>query len=181
MTISGRCLRSVCVAALVVFAAGCGMEDEGRDRSERDGAAVVTTADVDSIRSVLEAQVASWNAGSIRGFMEGYAQSDTLRFASGGNVWRGWDVTRVRYEDTYADEGLMGTLAFSDEEIWPLSPRYALVFGRWSLTRSESYANIGGLYTLLFEKTENGWRIVHDHTSAAETIESPPDTSETTP
>src|SRR5205823_11429070 len=35
------------------------------------------------IRAVLEAQARAWNAGDLRGFMEGYAQSDRTRFQSG--------------------------------------------------------------------------------------------------
>jgi ketosteroid isomerase-like protein len=42
----------------------------------------------------------------------------------------------------------------------------ALAFGRWHLRREKD--EMSGLFTLLFRKTQEGWRIVHDHTSAAE-------------
>lgn len=146
-------------------AAGCGGVDEDiegvRTASDED----VETA-TESIRMILNKQQEAWNQGSIRAYMEGYAEMDTLRFASGGDVWYGWDKTLQRYEETYIDEGMMGTLSFDDVDIRLLSSEYALVFGRWGLSRSEAYADVGGLFTLVFEKRPEGWRIIHDHTSS---------------
>jgi len=47
-----------------------------------------------------------------------------------------------------------------------LSGEAALVLGRWSLKRKAD--NPHGRFTLLFRRTPEGWRIVLDHTSAAE-------------
>src|SRR5262245_39890729 len=49
------------------------------------------------VRTVLEAQVRAWNAGDLRGFMEGYARSDQTRFQSGGDVSLGWQTVFDRY------------------------------------------------------------------------------------
>ena len=38
------------------------------------------------IEKVLQSQVKEWNNGSVEGFMEGYLNSETIRFASGGKV-----------------------------------------------------------------------------------------------
>ena len=59
----------------------------------------------------------------------------------------------------------MGTLTFSDLEIGLLSPDSAFVIGRWKLNRATDQPH--GRFTLIFRKTSVGWRIVHDHTSAA--------------
>lgn len=104
--------------------------------------------------------------------MDGYARTDTLRFASGGNVWRGWEPTLQRYVASYPDADLMGRLSFDDLETWPMDHDRAVVFGRWELSRSERYEDIGGLFTLVFERGPEGWRIVHDHTSSRTTIDS---------
>ena len=118
-----------------------------------------------AIRAVLDAQVAAWNDGSVRGFMEGYARTDSLRFASGGNVRRGWQAALEGYERGYPDAAAMGTLRFDSLDVQVLAPDWALVFGRWQLQRAEDTPN--GLFTLVFHKRVEGWRIVHDHTSAA--------------
>lgn len=120
----------------------------------------------DAIRAVLGAQVDAWNRGSLRGFMEGYARTDSLRFASGGNVRTGWQAALDGYERGYPDSEAMGTLRFDSLDVQVLAPDWAVVFGRWHLQRAMDAPN--GLFTLLFHKRPEGWRIVHDHTSAAE-------------
>jgi ketosteroid isomerase-like protein len=117
------------------------------------------------IQSVLDQQVADWNAGNLRDFMNGYARSETTRFASGGDVHLGWETVLARYTGRYADRAAMGRLAFEDIRITPLAPDAALVFGRWKLQRANDAPS--GLFTLLFRRTPDGWRIVHDHTSSA--------------
>jgi len=44
-----------------------------------------------------------------------------------------------------------------------LGPNAAFVRGRWHLEMSSGEQ--GGLYTLTFRKFDDGWKIVHDHTS----------------
>jgi ketosteroid isomerase-like protein len=128
--------------------------------SERDPGAT------EAIRAVLDAQVAAWNRGSLRGFMDGYARTDSLRFASGGTVRRGWQAALDGYVRGYPDKEAMGTLRFDSLDVQVLSPSWAVVFGRWRLQRAADAPN--GLFTLLFHKRPDGWRIVHDHTSAAD-------------
>lgn len=119
-----------------------------------------------AISNLLDMQVDAWNAGNIEAFMEGYWKSDSLRFASGGNVRRGWDVTLERYLNTYPDRAAMGQLEFVDLEMRRLSPQWATVFGRFKLKREAPLEDLTGLFTLMFEKRTNGWIIVSDHTSA---------------
>lgn len=128
--------------------------------------ATAPAVEADSVRAVLDRQVTAWNAGSLRGFMEGYAQSETLRFASGGNVRTGWQTTLDSYERGYPDRAAMGTLRFDSLDVRLLAPTWSLVFGRWHLERAEDEPN--GLFTLLLEKRPEGWRVVHDHTSSSD-------------
>jgi len=117
------------------------------------------------VRRVLEKQVAEWNAGNLAGFMETYARSDSTRFASGGDVLFGWQTVFDRYRRKYGDKETMGTLRMSDVDVQMLGPDSAVVFGRYHLERRSGDSS--GLYTLLVRKMPQGWRIVHDHTSAA--------------
>ncbi|MBN2416672.1 DUF4440 domain-containing protein [bacterium] len=118
-----------------------------------------------AVRAVLDAQVAGWNSGDLTAYMQGYAHTDSLRFASGGTVRYGWEATLQAYRRGYPDRERMGHLVFSEVDIRMLSPDAALVFGRWQLEREED--SPWGLYTLIVRKTAGGWRVVHDHTSSA--------------
>ncbi len=119
----------------------------------------------DKIMNVLNDQEKNWNNGSIEKYMDGYFRSDSLRFASGGRVSYGWKKTLDGYKKAYPNKSIMGKLTFSEIDINVISENDALVFGRWELQRNND--NPGGLFTLHFQKTIDGWRIVHDHTSSS--------------
>lgn len=123
-------------------------------------------ADAEAIRAVLDDQNAAWNRGDIEGYMAGYWRSPDLRFASGGNVTRGWDATLARYQARYTATGDMGTLTTGDHEIEVLSSDAAIAHGRWQLDWHGRRP--GGLYTLVLRKVDGVWVIVSDTTTSAD-------------
>jgi beta-aspartyl-peptidase (threonine type) len=130
-------------------------------RSEADDAMAAKKA----IQKVIEDQNAAWNKGDLEGFMAGYWQSDDLSFFSGKDKTLGWKATLERYRQRYQGEGKeMGKLTFSELQIELLGPDGAWVRGRWKVEMKKETLN--GLFTLIVKKTPEGWRIVHDHTSA---------------
>ena len=129
------------------------------------------TAPEDSIRAVravLDRQVADWNKGDLDGFLAGCWNSPKVVFQSGGQRYDGWAAMRERYRRRYQAEGrAMGRLAFSGLDIEPLGPEAVLARGCWQLTMPDG-TTPGGLFTVIFRKFPEGWKIVHDHTSADE-------------
>jgi beta-aspartyl-peptidase (threonine type) len=118
----------------------------------------------DAIRKVLDDQVAAWNKGDLDGFMKGYWKSPDLTFFSGNSKEQGWQATMDRYVKKYKSEGKeMGKLTFSELKIEMLGSDSAFVRGRFQLVMEKDKPT--GLFTLIFKKTADGWRIVHDHTS----------------
>ncbi|MFN2476773.1 MAG: nuclear transport factor 2 family protein [Chthoniobacterales bacterium] len=118
------------------------------------------------IRAVLDAQASAWNRGDIDDYMNGYARGEATEFLGGDAITRGWQTVRDRYAKKYDSREKMGSLTFSEIEVQTISDDAALVIGRWELQRKEDQPH--GRFTLLFRKLPEGWRIVHDHTSAAE-------------
>lgn len=98
--------------------------------------------------------------------MKGYWHSPELTFSGSTGVSRGWEAVRARYQRTYSTQATMGHLEFSDLEVRSLGSTSALVLGKWQLTRSSG--NIGGVFTLIFQRFSDGWKIIHDHTSSVE-------------
>jgi ketosteroid isomerase-like protein len=119
---------------------------------------------VAAVRAVIEAQAAAWNRGDVAGYMEGYAKEETTTFVSGDTITRGWQTVLDRYQARYDTREKMGTLDFSELEFKPLSEFYIMATGRWRLTRAADTPR--GRFTLIFRRTNAGWRIVHDHTSS---------------
>src|SRR6266571_2174977 len=130
------------------------------------GASAAAVADPTAeICEILHTQQRAWNRGDIDGFMNGYARSRSTIFVSEDTLTRGWQTVRGRYKEKYSDREKMGTLTFSDLEITPLGPSAAIVIGRWQLKRKIDKPH--GRFSLVFRHLTEGWRIVHDHTSAA--------------
>jgi ketosteroid isomerase-like protein len=57
----------------------------------------------------------------------------------------------------------MGKLNFDIISMKALNTNHYSVIGKWHLTRT--VGNINGVFTLLFRKTKDGWKIIADHSS----------------
>lgn len=123
-------------------------------------------ADRYTIRMVLNAQQAAWNRGDVDAFLVGYWRSPDLTFSGSSGVSRGWDGVRARYKKNYPDRAAMGELDCSELEFRFLGTDAALVLGKWHLKREQG--DVGGVFTLVWQRFPDGWKIIHDHTSAVE-------------
>ena len=130
--------------------------DSAQEMRHPDSAAAEITA-------VLNSQQSAWNKGDIRAFMDGYWNSPDVTFSGSSGVSRGWQSVFARYQQRYPTQVAMGHLDFSDLETHFLSSTSALVLGKWHLTLSSG--DLGGVFTLVFQKFPEGWKIIHDHTS----------------
>ena len=121
-----------------------------------------------AIAGVLTAQQDAWNRGDVDAFLVGYWHSPELTFSGSSGVARGWDGVLARYKRNYPDKAAMGYLDFSELEFRFLGPDAALVLGKWHLKRQEDYvaAETGGVFSLVWGRFPEGWKIIHDHTSA---------------
>jgi ketosteroid isomerase-like protein len=121
-----------------------------------------------AIEHVLHTQQDAWNRHDLESFMQGYWTSPELTFFSGAKEQDGWQATLDRYRASYASPGHeMGKLEFSGLRVEALGTDAAFVRGTWHLTMPDGKTP-HGLFTLVFRKFPEGWKIVHDHTSAAE-------------
>ena len=58
----------------------------------------------------------------------------------------------------------MGQLAFQVLEVQPAGPDAAVMLGRWRLTDTPQAGS--GVFSIVFERRPEGWRVIHDHTSS---------------
>jgi ketosteroid isomerase-like protein len=125
--------------------------------------AMAQNADLTNIRHVMHQQQLDWNNGSLEAFMQGYWNSDSLKFISSRGINYGWKATLAGYQQRYPSKKEMGTLTFTILSLEKLSSDSAFMIGKWHLKRSEDEPN--GHFTLLWKKIKGHWVIVVDHTS----------------
>jgi ketosteroid isomerase-like protein len=147
------------LGALALLACGCARTATPDPcAAEFDEAAVV---------AVLEAQRVAWNAGDLDGFLAGYEQSPALLFTSGAKIRRGFTETRDKYRARYGQaRATMGVLAFEILDVRSIGQcsDAAIVLGRWAV--SESPESGSGVFSVILERHEDRWEIIHDHTSS---------------
>jgi ketosteroid isomerase-like protein len=150
------------IIAFALAVAGAGGANAQRSPTRPD-----TQADTQAITKVLKTQVAAWNRGDIGEFMFGYWRSRYTEFENDSGVYQGWDDVLKRYEKAYPNRAAMGQLTFSGLEIHVLCPDSAYVIGKYRLDRKKDHPE--GVFTLIFRRFSDGWKIVNDHTTSFQT------------
>jgi beta-aspartyl-peptidase (threonine type) len=148
-------VRSLVVMGSVLLASGYSLATDASSATVKN-----------AVAQVLHTQQDAWNRHDLESFMAGYWNSPELTFFSGAHETSGWQAALERYRKVYQGEGReMGKLEFSDLKVEPLGSDAAFVRGAWRVTMSDGKTP-HGLFTLVFRKFPDGWKIIHDHTAA---------------
>jgi uncharacterized protein (TIGR02246 family) len=122
--------------------------------------------DTATIKNILTQQInqlsATWNAGDLDSFLTSYKNSGTTRYITSIET-EGYQNIIAQYKKRFPTQEKMGKLSVSNLEINVLTPQYAMVIGKWKVTQKKK--TVGGIFSLLYEKTSAGWKIIVDHTS----------------
>ena len=119
----------------------------------------------EEINDLMYEQEESWNKGNIEDFMKKYWKNDSLIFIGKSGINYGWNKTTSNYKKSYPSRNSMGLLHFNNIKCLPINDTTHIISGQWNISRLDSSKNIGGYYSLMWIKKEDGWRIVYDHTS----------------
>jgi uncharacterized protein (TIGR02246 family) len=123
------------------------------------------TGEAGAIEKVLHDQEVAWNRGDVESFMQGYKDSPETTFI-GKTISHGYQPILARYKTAYGTREAMGTLDYSDITVKMLGDGYAVVTGRFHLARTaQGGGDARGIFSLIFEREPEGWRIILDHTS----------------
>jgi uncharacterized protein (TIGR02246 family) len=143
---------------LCLSGAACGQD------KQPDQLHTLSRDELDVIK-VLTMQERAWNQANIEAYASGYKNSpDTLFIA--GSVNRGYQQILDDYKHNYPTKEAMGTLTFSDLEPHVLDDKFAVVLGKYHLERGKKVGgSADGLFSLVFEKTDEGWKIIVAHTT----------------
>lgn len=160
-TLFAATLLALLFASSATFAQSADKASNSPDASPLHTA---TRMELDVVK-VLLAQEAAWNRGDVESFATGYKNSPDTLFIT-GQVRRGYADMLDGYRKNYPTREAMGTLSFTELEVHPLGENYAAVIGKYHLDRDKKGGGpASGIFSLVFEKTPDGWKIIIDHTA----------------
>ena len=159
----------ICLALMLVPAASLALAQALGAQAPSAPPQVVTGEA--AIRAAIAAQVEAWNRADIPGFMQAYENSPDTTFI-GATLRKGYAPILDRYTKAYSTKEQMGTLTFSnlDVRLLPTSSgavEYAIVTGAFHLDRTAhgDAKKDDGIFSLVWRKGPQGWKIILDHTS----------------
>ncbi|QIG81888.1 SgcJ/EcaC family oxidoreductase [Sphingosinithalassobacter tenebrarum] len=123
-----------------------------------------------AIEAAMDDSAAGWNVGDIDRFLAIYADDPATSFI-GADITRGVAPIRARYLERYPDRfsgearGGGQQLSFTFEDFRMLGPDHALLIARWHLSAAGDSEAMDGMTTLVFHRTDAGWKIIADHSS----------------
>jgi uncharacterized protein (TIGR02246 family) len=138
------------VVTCACFAAACGSVSAQNDA-------------MTAIPPALMASAAAWNKADLPGHIGLYTANAT--FMGGNGPIQGREVVGQSLAKSFWRDGKpKQQLSFDRIEVRPLGDRHALSTGHFVLTGGGEMDR-SGWFSLTWEKTNAGWRIIHDHSS----------------
>ncbi|MDP2271330.1 MAG: nuclear transport factor 2 family protein [Archangium sp.] len=110
------------------------------------------------VLALLERQAAAWSKGDLDAFCSIYA--DDAVFVSPSGVTRGRAEVLARYKTKYPTAAAMGKLTLSPVDVRETADAVS-VAAKWTLEYPDKPAAMGHT-VVVFRRTQNQWRIVHD-------------------
>ena len=112
----------------------------------------------------MNESAAAWNRGDLDAFLSTYKDDELTAFMA-PQITYGIPEIKARYARTYFKDGRpSGQLSFGDLKFRRLGEQHVLMTGRWYLVDKDG-KRTEGYYTLVWENTPAGWKMIHDHSS----------------
>ena len=103
-----------------------------------------------------------WNAGNLDAFMALYDTASTFMLSKGPVGLKGM---RENYQKGFFNgDKPKQNLRYEDMEVRPLGKDHALLTGKFVLY-GNGLPEKRGIYTLIFVRRGNAWKMLHDHSS----------------
>jgi len=165
-------LRFACAALLLIatkrafaasLVAGCCLMLGACAALSQTPTGIMSKQDESQILAAMQASVAAWNRGDLKGHLAIYDPSITVMTKNGPRPTI--EAIETSFGQTYFVDGKpKQSLRMESVKVRALSEQSALVTGRFVLSGGTEPEQ-SGWFTLVWVHTAAGWRAVHDHTS----------------
>ena len=148
-----KVILSILAVSFILGITSCSEDPQGQTRDDVKK----------EIHKVYNKAVSEWNNKNMRGYMQMFWQSDSLRVVSGARAVYGWQRALDSSLEQDPEGEYMGQ-AYTDEfRIFPINPSNAWTFTRFRIEAQGEAMR--GSSTDVWEKKDGNWRIVHSHIS----------------
>ncbi|MDB5231097.1 MAG: nuclear transport factor 2 family protein [Chitinophagaceae bacterium] len=115
----------------------------------------------DKIINAMNKAADDWNKGDLESYMALYDPSATMMMPAGR---AGLDSIRALYVKYYFDgQKPKQELAYENYQVTMLGEKHALLTGSFVLKPNGKLKERKGIFSLVFVRNKNGWKILHDH------------------
>lgn len=120
----------------------------------------------DEIRAEVGRYIKAVNSGNARTLADLYVRTPGVSSVRDGGIARGWSEILKLVEDLHRQAGRI-TMRVDSVAVAPLGNDAGVAFFpySWTLGARTGARTLRGAMTLVYERTRQGWRVVHDHTS----------------
>jgi uncharacterized protein (TIGR02246 family) len=124
----------------------------------------VSTEIEQQLAALMHESAVAWNRGDLDGFLATYKDDAQTAFMA-PQITYGLPDIKSRYARSYFKDGKpKARLSYDDLKYRRLGSDYVLMTGRWRLIDPAGKQQ-EGYYSLIWENTDTGWKIIHDHSS----------------
>lgn len=153
--------RLLVTGALAIAALGPSACTSAAGVATATSVAPLRAADDAAIRATLDGMARAWNAADLPAHVAPYL--DSAAFMTGNGPLRGRERTQASLARSFWRDGRpTQQLRFERIATQALGAGHALVTGRFVLSGGGEPER-SGWYTLVWVRTADGWRILHDH------------------
>lgn len=124
----------------------------------------VGASTMQQLAAAMQQSAAAWNRGDVDAFLAVYKDDAKTAFMA-PQITYGLTGIKARYLRTYFKDGKpKAQLTYDDLIYRALGSDHVLMTGKWHLTDADGKKQ-DGYYSLIWERTSSGWKIIHDHSS----------------
>jgi hypothetical protein len=157
-------MKHLLVLTILISLYACNFQTKPEVSIETENTFEIKTSKIEddkaAILKVMNNQEIAWSQNDLDSFMEGYYQSDSLKFYGKSGLTKGWQQTLDTYKKGYPSKDHSGTLYFKILDISPIENQSYWVMGSYVLNRN--IGNSSGVFMIIFKKIEDEWKIVAD-------------------
>ena len=131
------------------------------DAAVNQSHALKPVTDEAQIRAILDSTAAGWNRGDLQQYLSAYTETATEMGANGPEGGKS-AIERTMRQGFWKTGRPLQNLRYEHVEVRILGKHHALVTGQFVLSGGER-PDRTGWFTTVWERTRQGWRMIHDH------------------